>query len=702
MALAKRTAEDLRSIYHQKQRAFYRPAPRGERRFRATRKTRRAGATSGGCREFLARALEIEGFRATYATTTRQEAIDRAWRNDSKSGFIDILDKVGEPVKHPTLLAYSLGGLTVEVRESDLKLEFSNGSQIEMFGGDNIRRHRAKRGNAKHVFWVDECQDFPFLEEFFNAVILSTLQDVQGEAWLTGTPGVDCVGMFYEITRDDAEDGGEASSWEVHTIAQVDNPLFGRVVEQGSRWNVVDNLGGVTGPFGTEAEAEAEAIKVRWRQTVGDAMAVKGWKGNEPDLRREYYGEWVKEDQRLVYPVHTKGIDLLFAPQRLKPNPLVGTHPRFDGHPDWYDHNAALADLPRARRGHPPHEWLFGIGVDFGYNPDPFALVLLAFCHTIPDVYEMFSWKCTKVHTDDQGLYMKLLYDCDDGIVSFVGDPAGKQDDFEVWRTRMNLPIEEANKRGKNTLEEFLADDIRRGRFHLRDGSPLHSEMRHLVYLPGKPGKTREVHKHRKVNGIVHGDHNCFVAGTMIDTERGRIPIESVRLGDRVSTRSGFRPVTIAGRTGAREIWLLDAKDGRVLMGTCDHPVWTGESWSRMDSVMRGDSLTLSCGGSTTVRHIDNTGEARAVYNLTVEGVPEFFANGILVHNCDAARYSYADLTHFLARVPVDKPKPGTREALQIEADVEEKRVDDADRRRARAIADGDEQAAEYGGGRWT
>jgi hypothetical protein len=27
------------------------------------------------------------------------------------------------------------------------------------------------------------------------------------------------------------------------------------------------------------------------------------------------------------------------------------------------------------------------------------------------------------------------------------------------------------------------------------------------------------------------------------------------------------------------------------------------------------------------------------VYNLTVEGQPEFFANGILVHNCDAARY---------------------------------------------------------------
>lgn len=33
------------------------------------------------------------------------------------------------------------------------------------------------------------------------------------------------------------------------------------------------------------------------------------------------------------------------------------------------------------------------------------------------------------------------------------------------------------------------------------------------------------------------------------------------------------------------------------------------------------------------------------VYNLTVGGVPEFYANGVLVHNCDAAFYAWNDLT---------------------------------------------------------
>lgn len=34
----------------------------------------------------------------------------------------------------------------------------------------------------------------------------------------------------------------------------------------------------------------------------------------------------------------------------------------------------------------------------------------------------------------------------------------------------------------------------------------------------------------------------------------------------------------------------------------------------------------------------------RPVYNLTVPGKPEYFANGVLVHNCDAARYAVAEL----------------------------------------------------------
>lgn len=42
------------------------------------------------------------------------------------------------------------------------------------------------------------------------------------------------------------------------------------------------------------------------------------------------------------------------------------------------------------------------------------------------------------------------------------------------------------------------------------------------------------------------------------------------------------------------------------------------------------------------------------VYNLSVEGEPEFFANGILVHNCDSARYGLKSRLAS-ARTPIEQ-----------------------------------------------
>jgi len=517
-------AARLRSLYAPKQAAFFRPG----KRWKATRKTRRAGITTVGVREMLARALEIPGFRATYVASTRKEAESRAWKSDTKSGLIDVLVRHAERIDHPTLTAYSLGGVVIEVRAADLVLQFSNGSEIELFGVADLRSQRKKRGGAKHLIWIDEAQEFAHLEEFFDSVIVP-MSDFGVEVWMTGTPGRDCAGMFYEITKEPEDGDTPMPGWEVHELAQIDNPFFGHVVTDTTAgvptYYVEDNLYTAPhltaeerdahryGPFDTTADAEAEAVRVRWEQTAGEAMRAKGWKGDEPQFVREFLGKWVKSDARYVYPVHGRPRhELFFAPQRLRANPFVGSDPRFDGHPPWYDHTAAVRDLPRLGRDRRPHQWLFAIGADFGYFPDPFAIVLWAFSPTSDHIYEMFSWKMTRVATDDQGAYLKLIWDGVDSIVSFVGDPANKQDDFAMWRRRLNLPIEEAAKRGKNTLEEFLADDVRRGRVHLREGSPLYAEMRHLVYLPGKPGKTREVHKHRAVNGVVHGDHLCDCA----------------------------------------------------------------------------------------------------------------------------------------------------------------------------------------------
>jgi len=483
----------LRAWYHPAQAALFRRDRKV--RWRATKKTRRSGATSGGVREFIARAVELPGWRGSYVTNTAKEARTRAWDNDTKSGFAQIIRSIGKRTARKSMEEYVVDGVIVEVRSGDMILEFSNGSQIELFGADTIGDHAKRRGHAKHVIWIDEVQEFPLLEEFFDAVVLGCLTDTDGECWLTGTPSVDCAGMFYEITKEEVTE--RLPNWEVHVLTSKQNPFFGAVIQADNGYWVQDNIGNRFGPYDDRDQAEVSAQQVRWDRTAGADLIAKNWKGDEPAFVRERLGMWVRTDARYVYPVHD---GLIFAPQRLRPNPINPAHP------PWYDHDAAMRDLPRPPPRSSEYEWMFAIAADFGWWPDPFAITITAFCFQVPNVYEMFSWKQTKVDTDDQERYLKLAWSIP-RVMSFVGDPAGKRADFAAWQNRLNMPIEEANKKGKNELEEFLANDIRANRVYFRSGSHVFTEMKHLVYLPTKPGKQRDVNKHRSVAGVIHGDH---------------------------------------------------------------------------------------------------------------------------------------------------------------------------------------------------
>ena len=497
-------AAELRAMFYPKQRAFY----GSKHKRRATKKTRRAGATMGGCSELLARSIETAGHRSLYVTGTRIEAKARAWRNDTKSGFVDVIERYGTPLdRKQGVDAYDLGGVIVEVREADLCLEFSNGSQIALFGLKDERSLGKQRGGAKHVVWVDEAQDIAHLERFYKATITAALSDYEGEMWLTGTPGVDCAGMFYLVTAD--EEADRLEGWEVHTIAVVDNPYFGHVVSQDSTYYVEDNRGRRHGPYQDSTLAEEAAVGIRWENTAGQAKRDNGWSDDDPDFIREWLGRWVKTDARYVYPVHAVPRHVLvFAPVRTAPNPIDASHA------PWYDHDAAVADLPRRPGRGRNYEWLYAIGADFGYQQTPFAITMWAFTFDLPDIYEMLSWKQHKVLPDDQRAYLEFLWNTVPNVVAFAGDPAGqKAADLEAWRTRFSIPIDDADKAAKGTWQNLLAGDIRKGHVHYRENSALLHEHRHLVYLPTKPGKAPKDDEFRRIaDGTVPGN-DCADGG---------------------------------------------------------------------------------------------------------------------------------------------------------------------------------------------
>lgn len=129
----------------------------------------------------------------------------------------------------------------------------------------------------------------------------------------------------------------------------------------------------------------------------------------------------------------------------------------------------------------------------------------------------------------------------------------------------------------------------------------------------------------------------CLVAGTLVTLVRGAVPIEDVRAGDLAWTRDGWRPVLRAAITSPLASTVsVETSDGRVLRGTGNHPVWVeGRGFVPLDSLVCGDMLLNASRRLVLVAVVRRFASAPApVWNLEVAETPEYFANGLLVHNC--------------------------------------------------------------------
>ena len=88
-------------------------------------------------------------------------------------------------------------------------------------------------------------------------------------------------------------------------------------------------------------------------------------------------------------------------------------------------------------------------------------------------------------------------------------------------------------------------------------------------------------------------------------------------------------------------------------------------------------SLCATSTGSRSSVHdhvlrVTPTGKSEQVYNLSVDSVPEYYAGGILVHNCaDATLYTWRAACAYHERLPERAPSVDERlkaeEAAQIE-----------------------------------
>jgi RHS repeat-associated protein len=131
----------------------------------------------------------------------------------------------------------------------------------------------------------------------------------------------------------------------------------------------------------------------------------------------------------------------------------------------------------------------------------------------------------------------------------------------------------------------------------------------------------------------------CFTAGTLVDTPAGLKPIETLRIGDLVISRSDKTGKTaaksIVGITPAHErrIWAVTlsykGEDGRWRDAhyetTGEHPWRTADGhWVKSASLKHGQALARES-GTATVADVVDTGRIELTYNLEIADFHTYF-----------------------------------------------------------------------------
>ena len=101
----------------------------------------------------------------------------------------------------------------------------------------------------------------------------------------------------------------------------------------------------------------------------------------------------------------------------------------------------------------------------------------------------------------------------------------------------------------------------------------------------------------------------CLAKGTLINTDKGLVPIEDVKANDNVLTLDGYKPVTKAWCSGIQQVFMVRLSGGTTLKLTGNHPllVFNKRSlsfeWKRTDALEPGDTVVRVLNGTHKVKH---------------------------------------------------------------------------------------------------
>ena len=382
-----------------------------ERKKKLARCSRRAGKTHLAAVGLLSAAISTPGIMCPYITLSIKNARRILWNT------------LGEMDR-----AF---GLDLEFRQNDLTVKLSNGSSIVLGGAQDRDEVDKWRGPKYSLCVIDEAQSMrtSILHTLIEDVLEPATLDLDGSIWMFGTPNASSSGYFYDA------DVFEASSWSRHNWTLLDNP----------------HLPG-----------------------AGDWLARRkeenGWSDETPIFRREYLGEWTRDEESMVY--------------------------RFSS-----EKNLVEADLEESH-------WDFVLGVDLGYE-DATAFVVFAFSEDVPEVYCVHAEKAPHLSIAEIAEKIKRLEERYQFVRSVVDTGGLGKMVCEEMNKRFELNLFPAEKSRKLDHIRLMNSDFERGRIQICHGPKTEQYVDELVLLEWDQN---QMEKGRFIENENNENHCCDAA----------------------------------------------------------------------------------------------------------------------------------------------------------------------------------------------
>ncbi len=258
-----------------------------------------------------------------------------------------------------------------------------------------------------------------------------------------------------------------------------------------------------------------------------------------------------------------------------------------------------------------------------------------------------------------------------------------------IGRDVYNVSIEDEMR--QSYLDYAMSTIIARALPDVRDGlKPVHRR----ILMAMSDLNLTPAGQHRKSAKIVG---ECFVAGTLVSTPTGLIPIEALSIGDEVYTQTGIRPVTqtyVMPPQPLREV-VFDSGSALQCTPGQQFKVWTPglmTAWKTADELQPGEYVvarefaktnSASADKSPAVPYLPSLAALNAsvspyaeivrgfardgvsftqvssiqsiaadvTYDIQVAEEHEFIANGVLVHNCMGNYHPHGDTALYATMV---------------------------------------------------